>query len=313
VYVRPTELGWKGLLLLAALVAAFLATAYSNLFFLLLVFSGGLGGLGLLWTWTNLRGLVPTHVDVPDGPAGTPRPVHVRLHGKLRGHRAVRIALCLPEGIVPVADADELAAETRVAGTLPARDRGIVAIAAVRLTTTFPFGLFVVGRQQHVPAEIVTTPSAANTAANRAAGDNAGDALANRGARSSTIRELRPFRTGDALGDVHWKATARRGSAVVKERERQHDRTTTVVLDRRTDVATLETALATTMAWVEAACTGNGSLRVLSQGADHRVGDGARDTTALARFLAGATVLPDDAPPPPAVPDAVLLPARGAR
>ncbi|MBL8755869.1 MAG: DUF58 domain-containing protein [Planctomycetes bacterium] len=310
---RPTDLGWKGLMLLAALVAAFLATAYSNLFFLLLVFSGGLGGLGLAWTFTNLRGLVPTHVEVPISPAGQPRPVHVRLRGSRRGHAAVHIALRLPDRIVDVATADTVGSDTLVAGTLPELPRGLVAATAVRLTTTFPFGLFVATREHRVPIEIVTTPAAATPGQAGGSTDAAGELTAPAGSRGSTIRELRPFRTGDSLGDVHWKASARRGTAVVKERERQQDRSTTLVVDRRCTADVLEATLSATMAWVDAATTGAGSLRVVSQGADHRIGDGTRDTRELARFLAGASTLPADAPPPPAVPGAVRLPAGGAR
>ena len=71
--IRPTELGIKGILLLSALVVAFLAASYSNLFFLIVVFCGVLGALGLWWTVRNPRGVRVAVLDAPFAPAGTER------------------------------------------------------------------------------------------------------------------------------------------------------------------------------------------------------------------------------------------------
>ena len=55
--VRLTRLGWKGLIFYAVIQLAFFASAYSNLFFLLVAFLTLLGLLRVYWTARNLRGV----------------------------------------------------------------------------------------------------------------------------------------------------------------------------------------------------------------------------------------------------------------
>jgi uncharacterized protein (DUF58 family) len=315
VRIRPTELGWKGLLLLASLELAFLATSYSNLFFLLIAFCAVLGGLGVVWALQNLRPVRIERIEVGPGPAGQPRPLQVTLG--TGGRRCFDLAVRLRCGRerFEVAHAALLRGTLQLDGALPARARGIETVR-VQLRSTFPFGLFAASRDTGLTLEIVTHPNPELTAATASAlGTAAGAVQGDDGFRSSTVAGLRPFRTGDSLAAVHWKASARRGTAVVKEREREADLATDVVLDRRGAVASFEPALAIAAGHVLATVGSERTLRLLSQDTRFVLGPDRSRIAPVLRWLALAQPLPDDAPPPPSAPGAIRLggPRPGAR
>lgn len=304
--LRPTALGWKGLLLLAALELAFLATAYSNLFFLLLVFCGALGGLGACGALFAVRGLAISRLELPLAAAGSARPVVVDVDAGQRSRFAVEVALVLAEETVPVAVAASLGGAQRVAGVLPARPRGVQAVRAVRLTTRQPFGLFAASVDLPVTAELVTHPApATGPHAVAGVGDAAGTPHPAPG-RAAAVVGLRAFRAGDGLGDVHWRATARRGAPIAKEREPDSGPGRDVVVDRRCGADDLERALAAATDLVLARPGDDAPARLLSQGATFRLGGGP--PRAALRWLAAAGPLPGDAPAPPSPPGAIVLP-----
>jgi uncharacterized protein (DUF58 family) len=312
VRIRPTELGWKGLLLLGGLEIAFLATAYSNLFFLLIAFCCVVGGLGALWSLHNLHRVDVVRIETAAGPAGHPRDLRVTLTAPGRPRYDVAVQLCRGSERLEVAHAVRWQGSIQLDGTLPARPRGIETMR-VRLRSTFPFGLFAVSRDSAQVLEIVShpDPGQAGAAAARHPRHVGGDQHTPDGARSASVAGLRPFRTGDALGDVHWKATARRGSAVVKERERDGDLAIDLVLDRRGSAEGLELALAVAAAHVLTSDAEATPLRLQSQDARFVLGADRGHAALALRWLAGAEPLPLDAPPPPAAPGAIRL--GGAR
>ncbi len=311
VRVRPTELGWKGLLLLGALIGAFLATAYSNTFFLMLVFCCALGVLACAWTVANVRGLRCVRVDVPVAAAGAAREVVVQLHAR-RERRDLDVALCVGRATLAAGTAAAVAGTTGVRGTLPARARGVERVDAVRVSSRFPLGLFVAHVDLPCTAEVVTPPAPALAPVRPRDEAAAGDRVGRRGVRSPSVAELRPFRSGDALGDVHWKATARRGTAVVKEREQLADRALAIALDRRCEQAALEQALAVVAAHERLARERGLTLRVDSQGARFVVGRDRAQAAALLRWLAAAGVAAADGGDVVHAPGALRLPGRAA-
>lgn len=301
--IRPTALGWKGLLLLGALECAYLATAYSNLFFLLITFCLSIGALGAWWTFANLRGLRVVRLDIAGAAAGRSRDVTCVLAAR-RSRCDLQVGLVLADGVAACGHTTRVDGQREVAGTLPPRPRSIEPVRALRLWSHFPLGLFVARVDLPIEAEVVTWPDpAAATAASHASVEAGRMPIG----RSASVQELRPFRAGDALGDVHWKATARRGQPVVKEREREGDRMRTFVLDRRVTPAALESALAVLTGAVLAARQGQ-SLRLLSQGANLTLTPDGGGVSAALRWLATASPLPADAPPPPSAHGAVHLP-----
>jgi uncharacterized protein (DUF58 family) len=300
VRIRPTELGTKGILLAIALEVAFLATAYSNLFFLLIVFCVVLGALGLWWNARNLAGLEVELVGAPIAAAGAPRRVSLAVRAARRRRFDVAIACDVAGTHAPLLHLSALNGTTTGEANVPGLPRGIHRVARVAVGSRFPFGLFQVTRWLPVSFELVTHPAPLEERA--AAACRAGDgelaaALVNQ--RGTDLASLRAFRPGDAVSDLHWKATARRGTPIVKEREPAGGEAVEVVLDRRCADAAFETALSLAATVVLAAAAASRPAVLKSQGTTLALGGGNRSPDPLLRWLAGATTLPADAGAPP--------------
>lgn len=98
--------------------------------------------------------------------------------------------------------------------------RGRYQLETLRITTRFPFGLFEKSRTIEEPAEVTVFP----------AGIDAGDWVAtvwgrfgevpmNRRGDGEEFFGLRDYRVGEDRRRIHWKTTARRGAAVMRETE----------------------------------------------------------------------------------------------
>jgi uncharacterized protein (DUF58 family) len=294
VHIRPTLLGWKAMSLLAALLLAFFATAYSNLFFLLVTTCAALGGLGAVLAAANLRGLALVACDLPLAAAGDRRTVAVRLAAAVP-RCDVHVALRLAGGDAPLGACALVADAATLTTELPPRERGVVAVHGVRLSSSWPFGLFRAHRDVVWAGELVTYPAPAGDARRSAAGNRGSSP---RGEREAGVVGLRPFRAGDSVTDVHWKATARRGAPVVKERDVAPPPTTAVVVDRRLPAPAFAAALAGATADVLEHARRGQPLHLRSQGTRLAM-VAQRDAAApLLRWLAAATPLPADAGSP---------------
>ncbi len=299
--VRTTELGVKGILLLAALELAFLATSYSNLFFLLIAFCGVLGGLGLWWSVANLRGLRLQLHEVPFAPAGTERPLQFELGLGRRTHHDLAVEILVGAAWTEVAYVSVATGTLRLEGTMPGLPRGVHKVAGMRVVTRFPFGFYSTCVDAPVAASLVTWPNpAAVSASGKDLGSSTTHQIAVVGRRSPTVAGLRLFRSGDAIADVHWKASARRGTAIVKEREVERGTALDVVIDRRCEAPDLEGALATTAGLLLAVRCHERPLRIRSQDCSLEVGANRSGEHEALRWLAAATTLPRTAPCAPA-------------
>jgi uncharacterized protein (DUF58 family) len=305
--IRPSALGSKGLLLFAVLELAFLATNYSNLFFLMIAFSAVLGTLGAFWAYRNLRGIHVAILAVNPAACKTARAIELQLSSDARPRFDLVIELPLANGFAEVGYAAILVTNATTTANLPGQPRGVQALNRLRVTSGFPFGLFVARASLAITGELVTHPTPAPMPASSRAGIQAGDHGALTTGRGSALAGLRAFRSGDGLADVHWKATARRGKAVVKERERESKPAVEVVLDRRCDPATLESALSQLTSLVLAARHGS-PLRMHSQGMELLVDPDRGGSATAMRWLAEASILPSDAAPPPRRSGAMPLP-----
>lgn len=298
--IRPTELGCKGLLLLGALLLAFYATAYSNLFFLLIAFCCVLGGFGAVSGMTNLRGCRVTIGELPLAAAGSSRTLRVELHTKGRTVLDLAVELRICGKRLEVAHVETCRDRVVVTGLLPPAPRGVQPVRSVQLATRQPFGFFTVRRSFALDAELIThpDPQLARVGAPRGRG-GAGDQSARRGTAGASWSGLRPFRTGDAPNAVHWPATARRGTPISRERDPEAGHDVMLRIDRRQPDDVFERTLAAATEQVLQARSGNRRLRLISQDTDLRV-TAERGSERLAlRWLATATPLPADAPPPP--------------
>ncbi|HEX2207095.1 MAG TPA: DUF58 domain-containing protein [Longimicrobium sp.] len=197
--------------------------------------------------------------------------------------------------------------------------RGVYPLETVTLSTSFPFGLFVKERDIDVPGEVIVWPRTDRPVREpRPAGERvrrAGEAFAGWAGARGEYRGLRPYRAGDDPRDVHWRTTARVGSPVVREYERDRSRALWLCLDLRAADGEMAEAAVEIAASVAAAAMRRGDAFGLAT-QDGRVQAGAGgaqlervlDALARARFRPDAPRLEPPAPPG----ECVLMTADGA-
>lgn len=309
--LRPTQLGLKGAVFLTAVVVVFLATPYSNLFFLLMAFLSVLALLGAAWGRTNLARIDAAVIGIAPAAAGATHGVVLRLHSGSGAMQAV-VRLRVGGRWHQVASVPWLHGDMAVDGALGGLPRGLHRVEAVATATRYPLGICEWRRRAPADLEVISHPVPGprrpgmdvRTLVAELAGDN------DQRDGGHGVTGLRPFRTGDPASAVHWKASARRGCLVVKETEGEAGDAIEVVLDRRVDPAALEHALSRATAVLLCAAEGQQTVRLRSQDLDLRCGPDAEPVTAGLRWLAQAAPLDAGAPPPPlaAVAGALLLP-----
>lgn len=311
--MRPTSLGVRTALFFLLLVAAFFAAPYANLFFLLLLFLTILGAADFLAARANLSGASGRLEEIQPMPAGAVgAAAAVIVAGRRRWAVAVEVDL---EGVRgPVRAALGFAeGEAKLALPVPPLPRGLYRVRAARLSSTWPLGLWKARRAIPGPLEVIVYPAPTALATSRGAGGGVGELYDMLGAAHGFLQpsELREYRPGDELRLVHWKASARRGTLVIKEWEGGTGSGHEVVLDLRATGEELEEGLSAVSALAHAAKEQKEVLTVHSQGLSATFGGSHRPWKELLRFLAAAAPLPADGPPPPPVSPAVLrLPRR---
>jgi uncharacterized protein (DUF58 family) len=312
--VRPTGLGVKAALFYLLLVTAFFAAPYANLFFLLLVFLTLLGLADALAARRNLAGAHGRFEEIGPMPAGAGGAlVAVVCAGQGRWALGAEVDL---EGAGTLhAAVGEASGEIRLSLTVPPLPRGVHRVRHARVVSSWPLGLWKARRAMPSPAEVVVYPAPLALATSRGGGGGGvGELYDLLGAAQGFLQpsDLREYRPGDELRLVHWKASARRGSLVIKEWEGGTGSGHEVVLDLRAKGEELEEGLSAVSALAEAAKEQKEVLTVHSQGLSATFGGSHRPWRELFRFLALAAPLPPGAPPPPPVSPAVLrLPRRG--
>jgi len=127
---------------------------------------------------------------------------------------------------------------------LPARGRQ--RLAGVRLTTRFPFGLFLKAGRVMLDRDVLVFPSVqpiSSETLHRLVG--AGTSAVRRRGRGHDLYNLRTYRAGDDPRLIHWRSSAKVESLLVREMEAETTEDTRVVLSGRgeRDAARLEAAL----------------------------------------------------------------------
>ncbi|HEU4529651.1 MAG TPA: DUF58 domain-containing protein [Steroidobacteraceae bacterium] len=158
---------------------------------------------------------------------GRSLPVHVVLENSERLPLATEFAVQGPSGIGTPAGTQFLRVRghERAEATLPITPirLGARQWPTVRARVLGLFGLAWWSRQVPQEAAVNVGPDLAGTAAQRAASANEG-AMAGRARGSGAeLHQLRPYRPGDPLHRIDWKATARRAGLITREfTEDQH-------------------------------------------------------------------------------------------
>ncbi|HUK02172.1 MAG TPA: DUF58 domain-containing protein [Steroidobacteraceae bacterium] len=215
-YILPTRAGVGFALLLLCMLIAGLN--YGNSLALFLTF--WLVGLALVAMYRCHRNLL--HVVTAEalttacfaGERG-------RITLTLRNDSALarqRIELDLTEDAAENASVDLPVLSTRALSiSVSAPVRGILRIGRLRLSTSYPFGLFRAWTWLHLPLELIVYPRPrGNLPPPQHAGTKPGQAARGAGDEDEWLG-LRVFRAGDSPRQVAWKAYARGAPLLVKE------------------------------------------------------------------------------------------------
>jgi len=109
--------------------------------------------------------------------------------------------------------------------------RGRQRLAGVRLTTRFPFGLFLKAARVTLDREVLVFPAVrplSTETLHRLVG--AGTAAVRRRGRGHDLYNLRSYRPGDDPRHIHWRTSAKLHSLLVREMEAETTEDTRVVL-----------------------------------------------------------------------------------
>jgi len=99
--------------------------------------------------------------------------------------------------------------------------RGRHRLPGLKVTTRFPFGLFVKSGRAQDPRDVVVYPAPVTSAAGRLSVSSTGDTVETRRrrGRGQELHDLRPYRDGDDPRLIHWRVSARTGVVTVREME----------------------------------------------------------------------------------------------
>jgi uncharacterized protein (DUF58 family) len=124
--------------------------------------------------------------------------------------------------------------ETRSYRLTPPR-RGDLGFAGFRVTTRFPFGLFSKAMRIEAADGSLVYPAVETLAPmqRRSPVRDWGETSGGQGGEGSQVAGLRDFASGDHLRRVHWRASMRRGTLLVRDREKEQKAEFEVLLRTR--------------------------------------------------------------------------------
>ena len=312
--ITPTALGCKGVLFFAVVIVLFLATPYSNLFFLMTAFLAVLGTIGMLASIRNVRRLSGTVRSIAMAPTGAGHDVSARLTAPGKTRYGIGSELLIEgQRARPFAETTMLAESDNAAGRIDGLPRGVHRVTALRLSSRHPFGIIRSSLRLPISdVEIVSYPEPLPLTHQQALGSVLGDGDQNSLDRGDdSVSGLRAWRQGDPLRDIHWKASARRGEPVVKERDQDAGPGLEIVFDRRASEEVFEHSLSLITTLVLHAAEMKESLQLRSQAHEGNYGPGQLPFADALRWLAMAQSLPSDAKAPAAgAPTALLVPSN---
>ena len=296
---RPTRPAWVLVLIGGALYAVSRTTGSG---WLVVLLAGLLATLiaGMVLPILTLRGVTVELRPPTDGTAGQP----LRVELTVRGHgRDVRVRAPL----VGLAEVVTDAPATGVVAAVPP-SRGVVEVVSLHVAAAGPRGLAVARRSLRVtlsrPLEIGPRPIPVDLSLPPLAGEAEEDETGCRGDGNAPelVRGARSYVVGDPLRLVHWPATARAGSLMVRELESPGHAPLTIAVDLRGPHDQAEAAAGRAAGLALAALRAGVPVTLATAEADGPVLAPVADPVSVGRRLARAVAGP---PPTPA-------PGRGA-
>ena len=252
--IKPTRDGWWCLFVAVGLGVAAINTG-NNLLYLLVSALLALIVVSGILSEQAMRGLALTGITPEELYAGRPALLGATLLNRKRWLTSYSVTL---ELLAPQARALESssrfiyfrrieAGTDRLAtweDTLPRRGRH--RLAGVRITTRFPFGLFMKAGRPALTADVLVFPAVRPLSAESLGrqGDAGGPAGRRRG-RGSDLYNLRSYRPGDDPRFIHWRSSAKAETLMVREHEADTSHDCRLVLVGRGAAGTeaLETGL----------------------------------------------------------------------
>lgn len=219
--VRPTRLGLGFLALLAGVAVAAFNTG-NNLLYAVLALMLAMLALQAVLAELNLRGVsvqrrLPTEVFAFEAAQGG-----LILVNQRRAFPAIALEVEEIErgearaGFLLVPSGGQ--AEGPVTWTFP--ERGQVQMGRLRVSSAFPFGLFLRFRDLACPGELLVYPRRGGRGLpfNRAGRGSLEDDSARHPGGDGDFVGLRPYQPGDPMRSIHWPNSARSGTPMVVQR-----------------------------------------------------------------------------------------------
>jgi uncharacterized protein (DUF58 family) len=295
VLARPTRPAWVLLLIGGALYAVSRTTGSG---WLVVLLAGLLATLvaGVLFPVLALRGVTVELRAPTDGTAGEPLRVELTVRGRARDLR-VR---------APLIGLAEVVADAPAAGVVAAvpPSRGVVEVVPVHVVAAGPLGLAMARRSLRVvlarPLEIGPRPIPVDLRLPPLAGEADDDEEGCRGDGNAPelVRGARSYVVGDPLRLVHWPATARAGSLMVRELESPGHAPLSIVVDLRGPDDQAEAAAGRSVGLALAALRAGVPVTLATAEADGPVLAPVADRVSVGRRLARAVPGPPPQPPP---------------
>jgi uncharacterized protein (DUF58 family) len=289
----------------------------SNLLYLLV---GGMMGFIAVSGWLSEQVIWGVEVEAlpPRGiTAGAPTRVPYEIRNRNKRAPIYAIVLKPPEGspaFTPMVRPGH-GVVVRAERTFPRR--GVFPLEEVRVTTSFPFGLFVKERAVRVKGEVVVWPRRDRPVRDPMVGALGRRARAELGAGGAgargEFRGLREYRPGDDPRDVHWRSTARLGEPLVREYEQDTAPATWLCLDLSAPPGERpEVAVELVASLAERAVARGERVALVTPDAEILPAPGRRQLERILDTLARATFRPGAGLPRPPAPRRSVLVTPGA-
>ena len=303
--IKPTRDGWWCLLVAVGLGVAAINTG-NNLLYLLVSALLALIVVSGILSEQSMRGLDLTGVVPDEIYAGQPALLGAAIANRKRWFTSYSVTV---ELLAPAARALESASRfiyvrrveagterlTTWEETLPRRGRH--RLTGVRLTTRFPFGLFVKAGRPALLDDVLVYPAVRPVSAEtlRRLGDS-GDAAARRRGRGNDLYNLRGYRAGDDPRFIHWRSSAKAEALMVRELEADTSQNTRLVLvgRGRRGAEALERGLSEAASLAVALVRAGAGVELAGPGCAVPLGHGRPQ---LRRVLAALALYDPEAPP----------------
>lgn len=217
---RPTRAGYIMMAMLVAMLVASINYG-NNMAYILTFLLLSLLLVGLVYTRTNLKGLDIANLMPEPVFAGDRLEINLELHNQSSGRR---FGIWLSHGEAGTAEdlsgpfAVEANSNSTADMTTAAEKRGRFVLSGIRLVTLYPLGLFMVAGQLKVEKSYIVYPRPEGTLPwpePEVYEHESGEGFHMTGGDDFT--GMRPYREGESMHHIDWKAVARGRPLSIKE------------------------------------------------------------------------------------------------